>query len=411
MSSTLTAPRVDAYLEHLGRIHYRAVDSDYTYDDRSYILLDEIFSLLKQIKPNGKNGLIELWFRADRGPIEDYGDYDDMKEWNGYETYDEFVEEWKAYYPEEEKWYAFSALEDEGYRAIFLGHRHVIEQDSRKTRKSFPDDISDFCEWILVSLRKCIEDLQNGTYNSYVREHLPPIHRTGTITRKALWDVYPEYRKKFFQDLCREDVDDFIRYVSEEETMPVNRLPEMTANRFYECCALGYRANNYNGCDLPPREQYDLHADGRDDGLSEIDADSPEAFAEWMNNKRYGGHPWEVCRGGNSTHISLYVLLDDSGYSFSLAGDAETRTVESVKFYLALRREGLPVTMQNGSRLVDRLLEKEKIGIVPEGVFPRYCHSMFPGDDVIDFMNLSEVDPDLTAQYCVWQEIKDVELI
>jgi len=28
------------------------------------------------------------------------------------------------------------------------------------------------------------------------------------------------------------------------------------------------------------------------------------------------------------------------------------------------------------------------IGIVPEGIFPRYCHSMFPREDIIDFLNL-----------------------
>lgn len=37
------------------------------------------------------------------------------------------------------------------------------------------------------------------------------------------------------------------------------------------------KENGYDGTDLSPKEQYYKHADGRDDGLNEIDGDSPEA--------------------------------------------------------------------------------------------------------------------------------------
>ena len=48
---------------------------------------------------------------------------------------------------------------------------------------------------------------------------------------------------------------------------------------------LGYVANNYEGLDLSPRDQYFKHADGRDGGLGEIDPDSPEAFSDWYHNR------------------------------------------------------------------------------------------------------------------------------
>lgn len=39
-----------------------------------------------------------------------------------------------------------------------------------------------------------------------------------------------------------------------------------------------------------------------------MDVDSPEAFTLCFNERhRCGGHLWEVCRGGNSTHMALYV--------------------------------------------------------------------------------------------------------
>ena len=126
---------------------------------------------------------------------------------------------------------------------------------------------------------------------------------------------------------------------------------------------------------------------------------------------RGGGHPFEVCRGGNSTHVSLYVHSKPDGWYLSVAGDAWNRTIESVKFYLALRLEGLPVYMHNGKLLAERLLQNEKIGIVPEGVFPTYCSSYFPDEEVIDYMNLDYEDREKLAPFCIWQEIPLVRLV
>jgi hypothetical protein len=185
----------------------------------------------------------------------------------------------------------------------------------------------------------------------------------------------------------------------------------MTANEFYRCCALGYAANQYEWTNLSPKEQYQKHADGRDDGLSNIDGDSQEAFLCWLNDRKsHIGHPWEVCRGGNSTHISLYVQHDQNGFHLILAGDAYTRTIETVKFYLALRHAGYPVYVMEGKTLAKRLLGTERMGIVPEGVFPAYCTSYFPNEHIIDFANLPDEERQALAQYCVWQPIPEVKL-
>lgn len=123
-----------------------------------------------------------------------------------------------------------------------------------------------------------------------------------------------------------------------------------------------------------------------------------------------GGHPWEVCRGGNSTHISLYVWDTKDGYYLTIAGSAVNRTIEAVKFYLALRDPNLPVRIRQCDILVNRLLEHEKIGIVPESVTPLYCESYFPDEDIICFMNLPEEKRELLLPYCIWQPIAEVRL-
>ena len=67
-------------------------------------------------------------------------------------------------------------------------------------------------------------------------------------------------------------------------------------------------------------------------GLSKLDGDSPEAFARWLKERPRTGHPWEVCRGGNSTHIDCIVHRDAHGYYLVVADLAETRTIEAVRF-------------------------------------------------------------------------------
>ena len=67
--------------------------------------------------------------------------------------------------------------------------------------------------------------------------------------------------------------------------------------------------------------------------------------------------------------------------------------------------------MHNGKLLAERLLQNEKIGIVPEGVFPAHCSSYFPDEEVIDYMTLDYEDRDKLAPFCTWQEIPSVRLV
>ena len=160
---------------------------------------------------------------------------------------------------------------------------------------------------------------------------------------------------------------------------------------------------------VPP--QYFKHADGRDSGLGEIDPDSPTEFSTWYHDSnRHGGHPWEVCRGGNSTHIDLYVVADNDGYSLRVAGSSTWRSVEAIKFFLALHRAGLPVVISQAELLKSRLLGMEKVGIVPVGVWPAYCQSRFPNEDVEAFINLPREDEEKMIPRCVWQPLTQIEL-
>lgn len=83
-----------------------------------------------------------------------------------------------------------------------------------------------------------------------------------------------------------------------------------------------------------------------------IDFDSPVDWDNWYFNREHRGeYPWEVVRGGNSSHVDLFVEHDGSflnlsvrlgkmtkeetilhpyGFYFEVAG--KNREVEAIKF-------------------------------------------------------------------------------
>lgn len=415
MSGKLTQPQVRRYRDWLRRNDYHGTNS-YIYDEKSRKLLDELFVLIAQVTPIAENGARALWLRAARGSIEDYGIASEEVEEGNYDSEEEFIKSWKEWFPDEVEWYYFTAVElkEEGYRAVMLGHSFVIVQDDRRPQGGFPLDISEFVQWLVDGVKDCIKMLKAGTYNAFVQENLPPQHRTGTILRRDYWKVWPDARDSFFEDLSEEEKTEFVvkARAQKNEREKVGRMSSVTANDFFRFCALGYAENRYKGCDKSPKEQYYLHADGRDDDLGDIDPDSPEAFRSWLNDKsRFIGHPWEVCRGGNSTHIDLYVREDEYGFYLVLAGSAWTRTIETVKFYLALTRAGIAVYLNEAPMLVERLTGCEKIGIVPEGVIPAYCTQFFPNEHIIDYMNLPYEDREEFVPYCSWYDEPTIGLV
>ena len=355
----------------------------------------------------------EFWLHAPRGSLADYGDYEEYLEDGAVDSEEEFEALWRADYPQETVWYHFAAMEDAayGFRMVSVGRRLVfIEQESRE--KGFPLDGTELSGWLVQAVAEVLQQVKAGVYNAFVEENLPAEHRVGTISRAAYWQIWPEEKESFFATLSPAEIEDYLQHAQETGEALPGRLAQLTANDFFRFCALGYRANGYHGAEKPPKEQYLLHADGRDDGLCEIDGDSPAAFDAWYHHRESrSGHPWEVCRGGNSTHVSLYVMQDEAGYYLVVAGRAYTRTVEAIHFWSALHRAGVPVLLRDASFLKERLQGTERVGIVPKGVIPAYCQSYFPGERVESFMNLPEENRAQFAQVARWQRLEPLELL
>lgn len=410
-SKTMFAPQIDRWRPSSSHQGHSELDA------RSKKMLGDLFKELSRLKTCGSAGdeVYSLWMCADRGPMEAFGDWEESVASGEVKDRAEYEAMWKEYYPNEKVWYEMAACRnEEGYMAVYLKHRQWIEIRPDEKRGEWLD-MSELIQWMIDGAGGCVAKLEKGTYNEEVNRKLPVEMRTGTITRQDMWRIFPEEKADFFKNFRESEVREFAALTADytdDYPKPAGRLEQMTANDFYRFCSIGYHANAYSGLDaLPLREQYEAHADGRDEGLGEIDADSSEAFQKWYTDrKRHGGHPWEVCRGGNSTHVALFVRHDENGYYLEVDGRSWSRCVETAKFFFALSHQGLPVVVDDGKAMSARFLGTDKIGIVPDGVFPRYCESLFPDETILDFMNLPFEKRNEVASAAVWQPLDRVEL-
>ena len=387
------------------------------FDKETNEAIDKVFVRLHQIAPCGEDERREIWLKTERGGPDDYDDYEYLKEEAIVDTYDEFLGMWKDEYPDEVNWFHLVTLERGDYRAIFLGRELIYQSRVYEEHHVYEYGLKELFVWMESAVMNCVEALKNGTYNSDVKNNLSVRQRTGTISRKDYWELFPDIKKSYLTNISDEEIQLFVRNIeAQKDGAPIGvHLSEMTAGKFYEYCAIGYKANQYEHLEgLTAKEQYYKKADGRDEGLSMIDVDSSEEFEEWYNNRhRGGGHPWEVCRGGNSTHIDLYVRYNKNGYFLAIRGKAWNRSVETIKFYNALRTEGVAVYLYDASGITDRLLGRDRIGIVPEHVIPSYCESWFPGIDILDFMNLpyERDEYELMLPKIIWLEEQEQILL
>ena len=215
--------------------------------------------------------------------------------------------------------------------------------------------------------------------NKQVQELYPLTRRFGivpnSLVKESLPDIY-QIDEKLGIKKCL----DFISlvekgYFSRDENYIVK---SMAAKDYFEYCRIAYiagkREDESIDESLSGREMYKRFADGRHEGLLDIDQNSTGEFSDWVDGKHpkktLGGHPFEIKRGGNITHINLSVyrpsLYGKEGYKIELQGNSIGRIVETINMFLAIRKAPLPVSIDNPEGIRKRLLGQDNIGIIPE---------------------------------------------
>ncbi len=223
-------------------------------------------------------------------------------------------------------------------------------------------------------------------------------HSLVRASLKEFWRVDEELGKR----RCRK----FIRRVEEGVFFDESRckVDTLSAADYFEYCRIAYIAGKRKDESLDERltgrEMYERYADGRHEGLLDIDEDSLEEFADWIDGthpKRIGGgHPWEIKRGGNTTHINLSVRRPSygakEGYLVELCGASSSRLAETVKMVLALVEASKPIMFTDAEGIRSRLLAQDNIGIVPENGSLHRANQRFPSDqnvyDVLHYRSL-----------------------
>jgi len=360
---------------------------------------------------------------VERGLVEAFGDYEEFKESGDVESPEEFEQLWKEYYPEETKWYIFKTSKFRDEKFFYLNEKLfciIQEKDPPSNQNaSVSVDYELFINWlqerILVEISKLRQNPK--AYNSYIQQNLSWTKRFGRILRKDFWDISGDNAIRPDRNLGEENIKKLKVFVEAVKTGSTPQFQEMTANMFFRMCEICYDANGYfkNAEEsFTPREKYLNMSDGRDAGLRNIDGDSPEAFYEWYHSsERMGAHPWEICRGGNSTHISLFIAEVQNKWEICLAGSSIVRVEETVRMAVALFENKILFQLSNAEEIVPMVTGNDFIGIVPDGIFPRYCHSLFPKEDnIIDFMNLGfdkEIIPKIIEK-TYWYPLEEITL-
>ena len=423
--------------------------------------MDPLFEMLRKLAPLQKNDEAKaIWVRIPRGLIEDFGSYEDMVSWGDVKNREEYEQYWLEEYPDPVCWYelviaeAFHKDGSRWFRAVHFGNKPIInahfDHDYSNENAGFTnreEAAVALCSLLMEPVREAMRKLEEGTYNEFVETNLPYSFRKGVVLRSVLWEREPEWKESDLEGLPEETISAFRRLLNSgaNDEDHIKRLNSMTANDFFRACAIGYEACGYKGTDLPPVDQYFLHGDGRDEGLSGrghglnagpgIDFDDPAAWDEWyFHREQHGGHPWEVCRGGNSTHVDLRVMHDrrdldfyyrtgeiseaeyqqkilSSGYYFLVGGTH--RAAEAVRFYTALSTAGLPVILSDAEDIMTRFDGTGYVGIVPHSVPTRYCEDLFPEKygDIIDFIHVYGDEMEKFGDAVEWLPEEEAKLI
>ena len=398
--------------------------------------LDPLIRAMADLAPFPKSNESKgIWITVPRGEITDWGDFEEAKADGDVESYEEFESLWRLYYPLETEWYfvcvtenkpesqwKFRSLSVTDHERYHLMINAELNDGVRAETWYQEEPAIELCKLILPAVEQSMEMLREGRYNQFVADNLPYQYRTGVIRRSVVYAYEPDYQERVLDGLTPEEVARYRELITSgvNDVLKIGRLERLTANDFFRACELGYKACGYETGDLSPSELYLRYADGRDEGLTGtghglnegpgIDFDDPEAWEHWyFNRNRCGGHPWEVVRGGNSTHVDLFVCHDrytldwkvtigeltqeeadrlPHGYFFHIAG--KHRPMESVRFYLAIHDAGLPVIISTAEEILARYEGTDYIGIVPHSETPKYCESMFPAKygRVIDFTHV-----------------------
>lgn len=391
--------------------------------EESEELYKQFFCNIKKLKPCDKNGeRWRFWVSAPRGEIEDFGDYEELHDMGEDNSYEEFERSWKDWYSKEVYWYLVTLISANGYTVLFINNSAVVSTSPDYKNDWDKRDVKELLLFLIDETNKIFEMLEAGTYNDYLKKALPYEYKTGTIQRSKLWQISAKEKKGYCEDLTDNEIAKFITYCKEGE--PKNRIKEMTAQKYFDACAICYAAAKFEGIEnMTAKEMYIRYADNRDGGFSKLEENSSKAFEKWYrlsSQEKWKienpSHLWEISQGGSRTRIHLFVCDDKNGYYLRLAGAEHCRAPEIVRMYNALKDKDYPVIYYNHDLVAKAIIGADEVGIIPctDDAYS-YWYGGFKKDNIISFIRLneehfSEKQIKTIIKNALWFDIEPLEL-
>lgn len=392
----INAPELMLYEQHF---RSSRLNENTNLTEQSAKIYEIILENIQKIKPTSQEGNNwELWFKADKGSLEDFGNYEELHEEGAYDTYEQFVEAYESY-DKEEYWFKLCIVVDDDYSALFINDSKIISIDPRH-KGGFPVDMEGLLSFLNGELEEIIDKVSDEAYNNFLNKNLPYEYRHGTIQRKRLWNFAPERQKYDMGILTQEDIVKFLNLCKNSELPSNERINQMTAGKYYVFCSYCYRAALYE--DLggkTTKQMFERYGDRRDGGLSKLDENSAQDFNKWYNLSlqekweiENPSHMWELRQGGSRTRIHLTVMSDKNGYYLVLSGGNHYVTDELVKMYIALKEYKVPVVLYGIEEVKSKILGLDQIGVIAEyedGY--SYTYGGFEKNHILNFVKIEEV--------------------
>ena len=281
-----TAPYLDAYIEGLKR-------EPLIKDKKCVVVLLEVIKEICKLEVQGDDELRSIWIEVPRGKISDFGDYKEYLEDESVSNYEEFVELWESYYPDENKWYMFSYTTYRNEHYLYFDSQLIFQIPDLETFEDVDYSNIEFIEWIKEKIKVTVPGIEKDTqgYNKYISQNLPYAKRIGRIIRSQYWEIFPEEGQIFKEAFPDESVAMLEKITEQSVKDDLNLIiSKVSAGDYFRFCEIGYDANEYfknRQEKLTSKEKYLAMADGRDCGLRKIDETETSAFANWYPTWNY----------------------------------------------------------------------------------------------------------------------------
>lgn len=388
-----------------------------TVDEETTKLLDYMFNNLitnikYDVKDREEDYYFEFYYHTTRGTIEDYESFEDCVDYYGISTFEEYKNLWNKEYPDEDYWYYFEfrkvVYDNEKYYLASINNRIILNVDPlnatgwRENRTSLVNVLCEVVEDFIKFAR--IED-----YNEYVEKNLDYELREGLLLLKDYWVIKPEDKKEYFDKLSNININDFIQRANKQSVDNLCLMENMTANKYYEICKIAYNAISKGNDNISAKELFYKNADGRDQGLRNINGDSIEEFENWyVENCYHFDHAFEILPGRSFYRGDLWIDNDGNGYYLRLSGNNFWTSLDVIKIYVELIKNNIPVILHDAELITQRLLGESFMAIIPKGKIT-YGYQHILNKHLIDSMHLPKENRELFIKKIIWEEIPRLE--